>query len=182
MATFCLDDQPAVSQGAGIGRYTRQLAVNLLPALAPDERLRLFFCDFRRKAARDPVPGAEARAFRLLPGALMQKAWTKLGAPAFDRLAGAADVVPFANFVARPVRRGRVAVSIHDMSFERFPQFAEKRNYAYLHANVARGLVDVAYEVGVIPLPVDVRLADAEKVEVRPVQDQDLEAGSGFFR
>ena len=137
-ATFCLDYQPAVAQGAGIGRYTRQLAVNLLPALAPDERLRLFFCDFRRKAARDPVPGAEARAFRLLPGALMQKAWTKLGAPAFDRLAGAADVFHFANFVARPVRRGRVAVSIHDMSFERFPQFAEKRNYAYLHANVAR--------------------------------------------
>ena len=62
-AVFCLDYQPAVAQGAGIGRYTRQLAVNLLPALAADERLRLFFCDFRRKAAADPVPGAEARAW-----------------------------------------------------------------------------------------------------------------------
>ena len=138
-ATFCLDFQPAVAQGAGIGRYTRQLARELLPALAPDERLRLFYCDFRRRAPADPVPGAEARAFRLLPGAALQKAWTAFGAPAFDRLAGAADVFHFTNFVPRPVRRGRVAVTIHDMSFERFPDFAEARNRAYLHANVARG-------------------------------------------
>lgn len=139
-AVFCLDYQPAVAQGAGIGRYTRQLAANLLPALAPDERLRLFFCDFKRKAAPDPVPGAEARAFRLLPGALMQKAWTKLGAPAFDRFSGQADVFHFTNFVSRPVRRGRTVLSIHDMSFERFPQFAEARNRAYLHANVGRSV------------------------------------------
>ena len=138
--TFCLDYQPAVAQGAGIGRYTRMLARGILPELAPEERLRLFFCDFRRKAPRDPVPGAEARAFRLLPGALMQKAWTKLGVPPFDFLAGAADVFHFTNFVARPVRRGRVAVSVHDMSFERYPEFAEARNRAYLHANVARSV------------------------------------------
>lgn len=137
---FCLDYQPAVAQGAGIGRYTRLLARNLVPQLARDERLRLFFCDFRRKAERDPVPGAEARAFRLLPGALMQKAWAKLGAPAFDRLSGPADVFHFTNFVARPVRRGRTVLSIHDMSFERFPEFAEARNRAYLHANVARSV------------------------------------------
>ena len=135
---ICLDYQPAVAQGAGIGRYTRMLARGLLPALAPEDSLRLFFCDFRRKAPPDPVPGAEARAFRLLPGAVMQKLWTKLGAPAFDRFSGPADVFHFTNFVARPVRRGRVAVSIHDMSFERFPEFAEARNRAYLHANVAR--------------------------------------------
>ena len=140
MKTFCLDFQPAVAQGAGIGRYTRELARGLLPLLAPEERLRLFYCDFRRRAAADPVPGAEARAFRLLPGAALQKLWTRLGAPAFDRFSGAADLFHFTNFVARPVRRGRVVVSIHDMSFERFPQFAEARNRAYLHANVARSV------------------------------------------
>ena len=139
-ATFCLDYQPAVAQGAGIGRYTRLLARNLLPALAPEEKLRLFFCDFRRRAPADPVPGAEPRAFRLLPGAAMQKLWTKLGAPAFDRFSGPADLFHFTNFVARPVRRGRVVVSVHDMSFERFPEFAEARNRAYLHANVARSV------------------------------------------
>ncbi len=40
---ICLDYQPAVAQGAGIGRYVRMLARSLLPALAPDESLRLFF-------------------------------------------------------------------------------------------------------------------------------------------
>ena len=42
--------------------------------------------------------------------------------------------------MARPVRRGRTVLSIHDMSFERFPEFAEARNRAYLHANVARSV------------------------------------------
>lgn len=138
MPVFCLDYQPAVAQGAGIGRYTRDLARALVPLLVPEERLRVFYCDFHRRAVSPPVPGAETRAFRLVPGAVMQKAWTRLGAPAFDRFSGRADVFHFTNFVSRPVRSGSTVLTVHDMSFERFPEFAEERNRAYLHANVAR--------------------------------------------
>ena len=74
MPTFCLDYQPAVAQGAGIGRYTRVLADSMPALLAPGERLRLFYCDFRRRAPKEPVPGAEARAVRWAPGAVLQKA------------------------------------------------------------------------------------------------------------
>ena len=138
MPVFCLDFQPAVAQGAGIGRYTGALARALVPLLSPEERLRVFYCDFHRRALSPPVPGAETRAFRLVPGAVLQKAWTRLGAPAFDRFSGRADVFHFTNFVSRPVRSGRTVLTVHDMSFERFPEFAEARNRAYLHANVAR--------------------------------------------
>ena len=151
MPVYCLDYQPAVAQGAGIGRYTGALARALVPALSPGESLRLFYCDFHRRAVRSPVPGAEARAFRLVPGAVLQKAWTKLGVPAFDRFSGRADVFHFTNFVARPVRSGRTVLTIHDMSFERYPEFAEERNRAYLHANVARSAAKA-----------DVILADSE--------------------
>ena len=140
MPVFCLDYQPAVAQGAGIGRYTGALARALVPRLAPEETLRVFYCDFHRRALSPPVPGAETRAFRLVPGAALQKAWTLLGAPAFDRFSGRADVFHFTNFVSRPVRSGRTVLTVHDMSFERFPEFAEARNRAYLHANVARSV------------------------------------------
>lgn len=141
MHAFCLDYQPAVAQVAGIGRYTRELARHLPSMLADDERLRLFYCDFKRKGVPPSVPaGVEARAFRLLPGAVMQKAWTYLGAPPFDLFSGAADLFHFTNFVARPVRRGASVLTVHDMSFERFPQFAEERNLRYLRRGVARSI------------------------------------------
>lgn len=140
MPTFCLDYQPAVAQGAGIGRYTRVLADSMPALLAPGERLRLFYCDFRRRAPKEPVPGAEARAVRWAPGAVLQKAWTWLGVPPFDWLSGRADVFHFTNFVSRPVRHGASIVTVHDMSFERFPQFAEARNLRYLHHGVARSV------------------------------------------
>lgn len=138
MPAYCLDYQPAVAQGAGIGRYVRELARGVASALSPEESLSLFWCDFRRRGAGAPVPGARGRVFRAVPGAVMQKAWTHLRFPPFDWFAGAADVFHFANFVSRPVRRGRTVVTIHDMSFERFPQFAEERNRRFLHAFAGR--------------------------------------------
>lgn len=140
MPTYCLDYQPGVAQGAGIGRYTRELAKNLPALLDGDERLRLFFCDFHRRTSDNPVPGTDARACRWIPGAVLQKAWHWLGAPAFDRFSGPADLFHFTNFCTRPVRAGRSVVSVHDMSFERFPQFAEEKNLRYLHRGVARSV------------------------------------------
>ena len=41
----CLDYQPAVTQRAGIGRYTRVLAGELLKTKLPEDDLRLFYLD-----------------------------------------------------------------------------------------------------------------------------------------
>lgn len=132
----CLDYQPAVSQGAGIGRYTRALARGLPPLLAAEDALRLFYLDFRRAACAPDVPGATAVAWRRLPGAWLQQSWKRLGWPPYDRLAPAADCYHFPNFIIPPLRRGRAVVTIHDMSFARLPDCAEPRNLAYLRARL----------------------------------------------
>ncbi len=131
----CLDYQPAVTQRAGIGRYTRVLAGELLKTKLPDDDLRLFYLDFFRRGVVD-IPGARATPSRLMPGAILQRLWRTVGFPPFDLLSGPADVFHFTNFLRPPLRRGRSVVTIFDMSFERFPQFAEAKNLRNLHRGI----------------------------------------------
>ncbi len=134
---ICMDYQPAVTQRAGIGRYTRVLAEELLAILPPEDALRLFYLDFRRRGSVD-IPGAEAVPWRLLPGAILQRLWRNLRWPAFDRLSGPADVFHFTNFLRPPLRHGKSVVTIFDMSFERFPEFAEEKNLRNLRRGIRR--------------------------------------------
>lgn len=137
-----MDYQPAVAQCAGIGRYTRVLASEMAKLLEPEDVLRLFYCDFSRKAKTPDINGAQAVAFRALPGAVMQKLWHHLRFPPYNWMAGSADVFHFTNFTDRPISSGKSVVSIHDMSFERYPQFAEKRNLRHLRAGIRRSVVN----------------------------------------
>ena len=132
---ICLDVQSAISQRAGVGRYTRMLSEHLAATLAPDE-LRLFAFDFRRQADTLDVPTDCLRLVRWCPGRLAQLAWKTVGAPPFDMFAGKADLYHFPNFILPPLSKGRTVVTIHDMSFERFPEFAESRNLCYLSSRI----------------------------------------------
>lgn len=131
-----IDIQSTVSRAAGVGRYTRNL-VRQLGAQAGTDRLVLFYFDFKRAGDPFPVSGAAFRAERRIPGRLVQAAWKIVSWPPFDRLAGEADVYHFPNFIRPPLRRGRSVVTIHDLSFLRFPETAEKRNLAYLKKRIS---------------------------------------------
>ncbi len=133
----CLDYQPAVTQRAGIGRYTRVLAGELLKTKLPEDDLRLFYLDFFRRGVVD-IPGARTTPSRILPGAILQRLWRTVGFPPFDLLSGPADVFHFTNFLRPPLRHGRSVVTIFDMSFERFPQFAEAKNLRNLRRGIRR--------------------------------------------
>lgn len=134
-----MDIQAAVGQRAGVGRYTHRL-VEHLARQAGDDRLALFYFDFRRRGTGFEVPGAEERAVRWLPGAVATKLWARADWPPFDALAGPADVYHFPNFAIPPVRTGRKVVTIHDVSFVRHPEFTEEKNLAYLTATIPRTL------------------------------------------
>ncbi len=136
----CIDIQPAVNQTAGIGRYTRRLVEHLGPlARAEGLQLRLFYFDFRRNALAPPsVPGTVLQPYRTVPGRWVQAYWRRISYPDFTALAGPADLYHFPNFLLPPVRRGRSVVTIHDMSFVRFPQFSERRNLQRLTAAIPR--------------------------------------------
>jgi len=132
----CVDIQSAVAQRAGVGRYTRMLVQHLGEA-AGEDRLLLFYFDFRRAGEHFPVKGAGLQVERRLPGRWVQASWRKFAWPPFDWLAGRADVYHFPNFIRPPLKKGKSVVTIHDLSFLRFPQTAEKRNLAYLRKRIS---------------------------------------------
>lgn len=133
----CIDIQAAIAQRAGVGRYTKSLVEHLGPLAGPD-LLTLFYFDFKQRGIPFHVPGATPRATTWCPGRLAQKAWKTIGWPPFDWFAGAADVYHFPNFVIPPLSRGRALVTIHDVSFMRFPEAAESKNLQYLNSQIRR--------------------------------------------
>lgn len=134
---ICVDVQSAVAQRSGVGRYTRELVEHLAP-LAGEHQLRLFYFDFKRHGERWQVPNAQMCPVRWLPGRVVQKAWQYAHFPPFDWLAGKADLYHFPNFVCPPLGRGKSVVTIHDVSFLRYPDFTEEKNRRYLTAQIAR--------------------------------------------
>lgn len=133
----CVDIQSAVAQRAGVGRYTKQLVEHLAPGRGADE-LSLFYFDFQRRGSPFPVPGAQARAVRWLPGRYVQKAWNTIRWPPFDLFSGPADVFHFPNFIRPPLSEGKSVVTIHDLAFLRLPETIEAKNYRYLTAQIER--------------------------------------------
>lgn len=167
---ICIDVQSAVTQRAGIGRYTRALVHHLAPLLS-DHELRLFYLDFKRRGARLAVPGAIERPVRWCPGALIQQAWKRLNWPPVHYLAGKADVYHFPNFICPPLRRGRAVVTIHDMSFARFPEFTETGNLCYLRARMGETVkrADAIVTISRFSAREISRLLDVEPARVFPI-------------
>ncbi len=134
---ICVDVQSAIAQRAGIGRYTRIL-VEHLDRRAEAGELTLFYFDFQKRGFPIPVQAARSRAVRWCPGAIAQKAWKYLNFPPFEWFSGKADLYHFPNFTMPPLGQGKAIVTIHDMSFARFPQFAERKNLANLQARMPK--------------------------------------------
>lgn len=138
---ICIDTQAAIGQQAGVGRYTRCL-VEELARRHGDHDLRLFYFDFRRNGSPFAFESATQRAVHWCPGRIVQKAWKTIGFPPFDWFAGRADLYHFPNFVRPPLWRGKSVVTIHDVSFLRYPDTTEAKNLRYLksqiHKTVAR--------------------------------------------
>lgn len=131
---ICVDIQSAVAQRAGVGRYTRHLVEHLGESASPGDDLRLFFFDFHRRGLDFACPHATLRPVRAIPGAIVQQSWKRFHTPPFNWFAGKADLYHFPNFTIPPLSCGKPVVTIHDMSFVRYPEFAETRNLAYLES------------------------------------------------
>lgn len=124
-----------MSQCAGVARYTRLLVQHLAP-MADNDSLVLFYFDFSRKGIPFEAANAIHRAVRWCPGRMAQLLWKTIRWPPFNYFAGEADIYHFPNFILPPLKRRKSVVTIHDMSFIRFPEFAEDRNQRYLSARI----------------------------------------------
>ncbi|MGA0333562.1 MAG: glycosyltransferase family 4 protein [Kiritimatiellia bacterium] len=128
----CMHIQAAIDQRAGVGRYVHTL-IPELAALKGEDLLSGFYFDFRRRGSPFPKGMLKEDAYTLLPGALIQQSWKRLGFPAYTRFAPEADVHHFPNFIIPPLPRGpKAVVNIHDCCFLKCPETMEPKNRAYL--------------------------------------------------
>jgi len=86
---------------------------------------------------RSPRPAWTSKPSAGARDGLSRKSWKTLHWPPFDWLAGRADVYHFPNFIIPPLTSGRTVVTVHDVSFLRYPAMAEAKNLAYLKASIA---------------------------------------------
>lgn len=165
-----IDYTAAAQQGAGIGRYTRELicALARLDHTTPYTLLIRGRVDFADGLADFPpnfrvrrIPIANVQFLRL---------W-RLGVPLpVDWLAGQATVYYSPDFILPPVWRGRTLLTVHDLSFIRSPETADARLRAYLNkavpASVARADHVLADSAATARDVVDLLGADPAKVSV----------------
>jgi glycosyltransferase involved in cell wall biosynthesis len=156
-----IDYTAAVRQVAGIGRYTREL-VSALLALESDneyvifaatgelragrwerEQERLRAAAGEHDAGRSGAPG-RALAFRSLPlsDEWMARLWHRLRLPIpIEAVTGPLDLLYCPDFVLPPTRRAtRTVVTVHDLSFLRWPEAYVAPLRRYLERVVPRSV------------------------------------------
>jgi hypothetical protein len=136
-----IDVQNLLMPMTGVGYYVSNL-VGALSRLPLDAIVEAFYFSRSATKAQLGLEGGSVveKAVRFPPGRVLQFLWKRLSFPRADSFVGDADVFHFPNFVARPVRNGKVVVTIPDLSFLRFPQFTEPKNLKFLKRQVPRSI------------------------------------------
>ena len=132
-----IDYTAAVRQGAGIGRYTRQLVRALAELDAQNEYVLLTASGGIRKpvsSLEDVAGRANVRTVNLpVSDHAMAVLWHRLHLPLWAELScGALDIFHSPDFTLPPVRRARTILTIHDLSFIRVPMTSHPRLRSYL--------------------------------------------------
>jgi glycosyltransferase involved in cell wall biosynthesis len=135
-----IDYTAAVRQGAGIGRYTREL----VRALAKLDRGHDYVL-FAAAGGQRPVDAGWPTSFQTRSVPLSDRAlailWHRLQLPLWVELVtGPVDIFHSPDFVLPPVRRAKTLLTVHDLSFIRYPQCADANLRAYLNRVVPRSV------------------------------------------
>jgi glycosyltransferase involved in cell wall biosynthesis len=134
-----LDYTSALRQRAGIGRYTRGM-VSALATLDTQNRYSLVI---PRDCIQPPALGSNRMQVCRLPLTdwSLTIIWHRLRLPLYvDAFTGPLDVFHSPDFVLPPLRSGRTIVTVHDLSFIRYPECADRGLVAYLSVVVPRSL------------------------------------------
>lgn len=136
MSRITFDYTPAVHQGAGIGRLTRELAQAVL-RLRPPHTFSFFVMG--RPAADVPMSNIMHTAHLPLrvvkpTDRWLYRLWFKANAPVpVQTWSGACDLYHATDFVLPPLNPGTPSVlTVHDLSFERDPGSAPPRLIPFL--------------------------------------------------
>jgi glycosyltransferase involved in cell wall biosynthesis len=126
-----VDATPLLGQRSGVGRYLQGLLDGLhhLPG-APEPVLTLFSI---RGRVPEPLPPGTSLAPRRAPARLLNRAWRRMPFPPVELLTGRVDVFHATNFVLPPLARAAGVVTVHDLTYLRFPETVDDEVRAYRH-------------------------------------------------
>ena len=141
-----LDATPLLGPRTGVGRYVAGLA-GALATLAGPEPEELALVPFSWRGTRDlpavasqgtgDVPGVARDGPRVrygrrrAPARLLQAAWARLPWPPVEWFSGPVEVFHGTNFVAPPTRRAATVVTVHDLTYLRFPEMVTDASARY---------------------------------------------------
>ncbi len=177
-----IDYTPALRQTAGIGRYTRELVAAL--ARRDSENEYTLFCAGEHPPAGEWPENFQVRASSV-PSRWLTAGWHRLGLPlAAETFAGPCDLFHSPDFTLPPLKAARGVVTVHDLSFLRFPEYADPGLRAYLSKAVPRSVArahrvladsestraDLIELLGVEPERISVVYAGVD-ARFRPVRD-----------
>jgi glycosyltransferase involved in cell wall biosynthesis len=147
MTRIGIDYTAAARQRAGIGRYTRELVAALLALEIPEERAHQYVL-FAATGGLDgevwrPEPGAGVR-LRTVPltDDWLARLWHRLRLPLpVEMITGSLDLFYSPDFVLPPTRRStRTLLTVHDLSFLRYPEAFVPSLLRYLERVVPRSV------------------------------------------
>ncbi|MBN1310614.1 MAG: glycosyltransferase family 4 protein [Anaerolineae bacterium] len=147
---IAIDYTSALTQGGGIGRYTREL----ITALAAEDKqtpYRLFAAGQRRDKLA-PSPGSN---FDWRPARLGEKwfarLWHRAHIPVpIELWTGPISLLHAPDFTLPPTRQGtRTLLTVHDLSFIRAPETSTPALRAYLNAVVPRSVARADHIIAV---------------------------------
>ena len=126
---IAIDIQTVIGRPTGVGLYAANL-VRELAALTGDERFLLFYFDFRRRFRGLGIenPRFKLKPVHSFPGRIYNSLSENFGWPDITRFGGRCDLYHFPNFIIHPLKKGKAVVTVHDLSFRRFPQYTEPTN------------------------------------------------------
>ncbi|MBN2005864.1 MAG: glycosyltransferase family 4 protein [Anaerolineae bacterium] len=145
-----IDYTAAARQGAGIGRYTRELITAILADAGAADYVLMAACAGLgqswtvEKERLRRVAGNRLPAFRDIPltDDWMARLWQRLRLPLpAEWITGRADVFYSPDFVLPPLlRRTRAVLTVHDLSFLRYPETFPPALRGYLENAVPRSV------------------------------------------
>jgi glycosyltransferase involved in cell wall biosynthesis len=132
-----LDATPLLGPRTGVGRYVAGLA-GALAGLAGPEPESVALVPFSWRGTGDLPAAAPAgprirHGRRRAPARLLQAAWGRLPWPPVEWLSGPVDVFHATNFVAPPTRRAATVITIHDLTYLKYPEMVTDASARYRH-------------------------------------------------
>jgi glycosyltransferase involved in cell wall biosynthesis len=137
-----LDATPLLGARTGIGRYVEHLLAELATLAADAGGLELVATAFTVRGAaglRSAVPAGVRVRHRPAPARALQAAWARADLPPARWLTGRLDVLHGTNFVLPPAGRAGGVLTVHDLSYLRFPETVTGASLRYREL-VPRGL------------------------------------------